>query len=464
MITPPASRARRTRLIVGVVVSLLALGGLAATALTPWPQVHTSAVSLSAARAASTSLAACSGAVLASGQSTADAAEVTDAAAPSVVASADGEPPTEATLAAPDVFGGVGPNVYSAAPSGTDPVDVAAAQSVRVQQTGLSGLAAEACTRPAMESWLVGGSGMTGAADLLLLANPGTVAARVSLTVYGAQGATTPPAGTELLIAAGTQRVIPVASLALGEESPVIRVTAAEAPVRASLQTSITRVLVPGGVDQVVAAAAPATTTVIPGVRITQDSGTTGDSEVPSFLRLLAPASDGTATVVVLGPDGVVRDEQSVDMLAGVPLQLDLDGLAAGTYSVTVSATTPITGAVWSATGFAEGDDFAWFAAAEPLSGSALVAVAPAPSPALTVTAPDADTTVELEGAGSSRTIPVPAGHSVTVPVTGGQTYRLSPHGGAVQAAVSFEDYQALAGYTVAAGEAEAAAVTVYPR
>ena len=51
-----------------------------------------------------------------------------------------------------------------------------------------------------------------------------------------------------------------------------------------------------------------------------------------------------------------------------------------------------------------------------------------------------------------------------TVPVTAGESYRIVPDAGGVHAGVSFRGAGALAGYPVPAGDAEASAVTVYPR
>jgi hypothetical protein len=62
-----------------------------------------------------------------------------------------------------------------------------------------------------MESWLVGGSGGR-RLDLVVLENPGVVAARVTITVYGAGGGAVPVAGNAIVVAAGTQRIIPLAS------------------------------------------------------------------------------------------------------------------------------------------------------------------------------------------------------------------------------------------------------------
>ncbi|HYP73461.1 MAG TPA: DUF5719 family protein, partial [Microbacterium sp.] len=324
----------------------------------------------------------------------------------------------------------------------------------------------------AMESWLVGGSATTGAADLVILANPGDVPASVDLVVYGATGRTTPAAGAGLVIAAGSQRVVPLAALALGEESPVVQVTATQAPVQASLQASITRVLVPGGVDQIAAGSAPASQLTIPGVPIALAPGDPGASDVPATLRLLAPAEAGSATVTVIGASGVVSDPQVVPLSAGVPLQLDLDGLAVGTYTVSVTASVPITGAVWSTTGFGAGGDFGWFGAADALTSPTLVAVADGPSPTLTLVSsaasPATVTVTAGAGAGEEREVSIPAGGAAQVAVGAGEVYVIEPGPDAgsagIRAAISYVGDGSLAGYPVSAGDAAAAAIVVYPR
>src|SRR3546814_6297364 len=68
------------------------------------------------------------------------------------------------------------------------PAVFAAAGSSSVEAADLRGFAASACRPPLLESWLVGGATTTGSGDLVVLSNPGTVAATVQITVYGASG------------------------------------------------------------------------------------------------------------------------------------------------------------------------------------------------------------------------------------------------------------------------------------
>ncbi|WP_336631603.1 MULTISPECIES: DUF5719 family protein [unclassified Microbacterium] len=462
------SPARAARVALGVLLAAATLVGAAALVLVEPPGVSRSAVSVSAQPPASASVAACVGPLLASGRDSAQAAQLADAAGQSITSGASAGEPVEASpLAAADVSAGSGPAAVVAQPSPSgERTDLAAAGSSQVAAADLAGFAASSCARPVPETWLVGGAATTGASDLVLLANPGDVPALVTLTVYGATGMTAPAAGKGIVVPARTQRVIPLASLAIGEESPVVHVLSSQAPVRAALQTSLTRILVPGGVDQVGDAGSPATSLVIPGVPVTVPPGDEGSSNVTTSVRLLSPSGAGTATVEVQGSAGAVQT-QTVPLLEGVPLRLDLAGLAVGTYTVRVSSTTPVTGAAWATTGFGSGSDFAWFTPAQPLRGSALLAVAAGPAPVVTLassaTEPQTVTLSDSAG-GDPQQVVVPAASAVTVPVSPDRVYLLSGDGAGVAAAVTYAAPGAVAGYVAQPGDAAAASIVVYPR
>lgn len=468
--TRPTRTARTARVVIGSVLALASIAAVIALVAIDLPGRTGDTIAIAAQPPATDSVSVCAGPVLAAARDVTQAAQVTDAAAPAVTAvTADGGAADEENLAAPDVTGGAGPAVLTAVPSGGERTDLAAASSAVVAAPDLAGFAAAACTRPAMESWLATGTATTGSTDLVVLANPGDVPALVSLSVFGAAGETQPAAGQDIVVAARTQRVIPLAAVALGERNPIVRVTASQAPVQASLQSALTRVLNPGGLDQAAAVGTPADDLVIPGVRVTLAPGDAGASDVPTILRLLAPAGSGAATVTITDGNGAVGSPREVPLTAGVPLQLDLDGLPIGTYTVSVSATTPLMGAVWATTGFGAGDDFGWFTRADPLTDATLVAVADGPAPALAITAVgSAPQTVTVESlAGSdSREVTVQPGVTTVVDVTAGATYRLTPSAGGagVRAGVSYAGGGALAGYPVQAGDAAASAIRVYPR
>ncbi|MBN9213875.1 MULTISPECIES: DUF5719 family protein [unclassified Microbacterium] len=461
------SAARTASVAVGVVVAAALVAAAVLFVTVDAPGITREPVSLSAQPPATASVATCTGPLLASGRDSTQASLLTDAAAQNVTASAAAAPIDIATLSPQNVTDGAGPSAVTAQPVDGARTDLAAAGSAQLDDDDLAGFAASACVRSSMDSWLVAGSATTGAADLVVLGNPGDVAALVTLTVYGSTGLVAPPAGAEIVVAPGTQRVIPLAALALGEENPIVRVTSTQAPVQASLQASLTRVLTPGGVDQIAAVGAPDTSLVIPGVRVALAPDDPDASDIPTTLRLVAPASDGTATVTIRSASGAAGEPHVVPLTAGVPLQLDLTGLAVGTYTVSVSATTPITGGVWATTGFTAGSDFGWFTGAALLTEPALVAVADGPSPVLTLAADEGDdqtVTVTAADGGDARDVVVPSGASVDVSVTAGSVYRIDAGSGAVRAAISYAADGALAGYPVQPGDAAAAAILVYPR
>ena len=309
-------------------------------------------------------------------------------------------------------------------------------------------------------AWVEGAT-TTGANDLVVLANPGSVPATVQLSVYGAQGLSSPPSGQNIVVAAGQRRVVPLAGLLLGEESPVVRVESAGAPVHASLQASLTRLLLPGGSDQVAPLAEADTRLVMPGVQVL----TTGEGQAGTVLRLLSPASDTTASVTLTPVDAATAAPAPVEipLTAGLPTSYDLSGLAAGVYTVDVSAGAPIVGATWSTTGFGEGADFAWYAPAPETTTGSVVAVAPGAGSSVVLAGGDADAAVTLtpvEG-GTPVSTTVSAGTTVSVPVDAA-VYRLETSA-PVRAAVTYSGDGALAAYPLWPADAAASALTILP-
>lgn len=466
-----ASRRRAltgARTVAGAILAVGAVVAVTAGVLLPWPAVTRAPLSVLAAPTPADTLAVCDGPLLAAGRQATDAGEITVAARSASVVGSAGDV-RDLALDAPDVEGDATVSAFAVAPEDGTAIPLTAAASARVTASDLSGFSADACRAPLFESWLVGGSTTTGSADLVLLSNPGDVTATVQLTVYGADGPTTPPGGTDVAIPARTQHVIPLAGLALGEDSPVVRVTAAGAPVRASLQSSIVRTLVPGGVDQQSAVPAAAATQVLPGVVVPTAPGEAGASETTTILRVLAPTGGGDAVVRVtaVGQSTPARPEISLPLEAGKPSELDLSGLAVGTYTVTVSAEVPIVSALWQTTGFAAGSDFAWWTPAPALAGATDIAVPSGPGAALqlvNVGADPATVTVRTSGA-ADRTVSLAAdGGSATVPVSAGRVWTVDPAAATgVHAGVTFSAAGVLAAFPVWSADAAAPAVRVYP-
>lgn len=457
-----------TRMLAGTLVSAVAVVGVVTAVTLPWPTVEREPVSIAAVPAPAASVVACDGGLLSVGRDL-TAAESFAVATPQSVTSGvtAGAPPAQEQVL--EIAGsGEGPAVFTAPPQNRTRVDVAAAGAATVSDEDLAGFAASACRPPLLESWLVGGSGETGAADLVLLSNPGVVPATVQLTVYGASGAQTPPGGTDVVVAAGTQRVVPLAGLVLGEASPVVRVSAVGAPVHASLQTSITRTLTPGGVDQVGAIPEPEASTTITGVAVTRAPGDEGASDAATVLRMLSPSADTTASVRVtpVGRQDAALEPEEVPLVAGQPVEVDLGGLPVGAYTVQVDADAPLVSAVWQTTGFGEGDDFAWYTPSPLVTLPSLFATPSGPPPVLSLINPsDEPVSVSLssEDGASLVEITVPAGSSTTARLASRTVFSLDPGDGQIRAALSFTGDGALAGIPVWPADTAAPEIVVYP-
>lgn len=458
--------ATSTRLVVGTALAagvVLAVGvGVAA----PWPEHETQPVSLSATPTPADTVLACTGPLLALGRDAADAAGLTAAAASGSVSGSDGAPLESVPLAVtPAVTAGDATAALVAAPDGDRRSDAVAATSASVEAEDLRGFTASACRQPLIESWLVGGSTTTGAADLVVLSNPSDVAATVQLTLYGPTGASTPAGGTGLRVDPRSQRVVPLASLGVGEEAPIVRVTASGAPVTAALQSVITRTLLPGGVEQTGAIVSAETTQVIPGVQVPQSAVDVAASGATTIVRVVAPGADTTVAVTVADERGTEVLKESVPLTADLPTEIELSGLGVGRYTVTTTASSPVTAAVWQTTGFGEASDFAWYTPAPVLTGDTLVAVPDGPSPAVFLVGGAADASVTLQpvqGPGDAIDSSVTAGGVSVVAATPGTVYRLETDA-PVRASVSYAADGQLGGFPVWPADAVAAALTVYP-
>jgi hypothetical protein len=456
------------RVLAGALVSAVFVIAVVTAVALPWPTRTQEPVSVLAMPAPTTTVSVCGGPLLALGRDAQNAAALSVAAQQNIVTAVPaGDPaPERSSLSVPGTARG-GADVLTAPPKDGQRALVSGAGSATVQAPDLTGFAASACQEPRMESWLVGGATTTGASDLVRLANPGAVPATVQLTVYGASGPQVPPGGSALVVAPGTERIVPLAGLILGEEAPVVHVMAAGAPVRAALQASLTRTLVPGGVDQVSAVPAAERVQVIPGVTVVAQPNQGATQSPSTVLRILSPAGSTTATVTVLSASGADEQQQSIPLTAGIPAEVELSGLAAGPHTVRIEAGAQIVSAAWSTTGFGAGADFAWYPAVPEVAAATIVSVPAGPSPVLAVANPGtkaAGVRLAPVDGGSARMLTIPAGGTLAVPVAARAAYTLEPQDGArIRASLSFAGANALADIPVWPGGAAARGVLVYP-
>ena len=283
---------------------------------------------------------------------------------------------------------------------------LAGIQAQRVATEELSGLAAQACADASSDTWLVGGATDVGRTTLLLLSNPTEVTATVALEILGDNGAVSAPGAEGILVEPGQQRVLSLASFAPDILSPVIHVTSSGGLVQASLQHSVMRALVPGGVELIGPSASPNTTQIITGVALTglaaQDSGEKGlvTSDLEPTVRIGVPGADASDVVVtVIGESGDPTEIRTT-VEGHHTLQLPFTGITDGLYTVVVTGTKPIVAGVRSVQSSVS-DSIAAAPQASPApSATATPTPAPAPATATPTPAPTPEAQAPSDGQG----------------------------------------------------------------
>jgi hypothetical protein len=364
--------------------------------------------------------------------------------------------------------------------SASEPGLISGVQAQSLTEGDNLGLAAASCSAASSDTWLVGGSNITGRTTLLTLSNPSEVTATVDLEVFSEAGVVTAPGLTGIAVNAGSQRVLSLSGFAPGAESPVVHVESRGGLVVANLQQSIVRGIQSGGVDIVGGSQAPSATNIIPGV-VVRNAGPAGArsseedyNDLQPVLRLYAPGDASAAVRVdVKGEDSTSTGTSfTLDVEGGVVTDLPLDGLDDGRYTVTVGSDTPtVAGVRVSTMGGAdveERTDFAWLAAAGELTGDTLVSIPRGADPALHL----ANTTggeiqvlvTALTGprAGDEATASIGAGSSYIASVDAGATYRLSGFD-SLYASVSSQTDGGVAGFTVVPPAPSTTPVRIYP-
>ncbi|GIG20161.1 hypothetical protein Cch01nite_08850 [Cellulomonas chitinilytica] len=266
-----------------------------------------------------------------------------DGVAAGTVTTLDGVP-TGATLEA----GGSGTSVSPAgaplavyAQPGTEPARVGAVSSGLVTAGDLRGLAAASCAQPVADAWLVGGATDLTSTAQLVLDNAGSTPAEVTLDLWGPSGRVD-LSGERYLVAPGAERVVVLGGIAAEQRRVALHVSATGGRVGVHVQDSVLDGFTPAGTDLVVPGAAPSRRQVVPGVSVV--ASTVDDPHAPA-LRLLVPGDVGTtAHVTLLGPTGPAQlpGAESVDLAPGEVTDVPLGGLAAGSYTVLVSASEPV--------------------------------------------------------------------------------------------------------------------------
>lgn len=277
-----------------------------------------------------------------------------------------------------------GPSVLRADPVAGQPTAAAAVQTYAATDGDLRGLASATCQSPSNDMWLLGASTEVGRTAILTLTNSSVTAATVNLDLFGDKGQIQSGGARGILVPAGSDRSVVLAGLAPGQKSLAVRARSNGGAISAVIQQSVLRGLVPGGVEFLTPVAAPDQAQVITGVQTLDPalakelSGQSGYADAQTTLQVAVPgAADAIVQVQVFGQGGPASLPNGgvFTAKAGSVTELPLSGLAAGNYTVQISAPTAVTAAVRSVRGTKAGDpvDLAMAGASSKISDSQLL-------------------------------------------------------------------------------------------
>lgn len=277
------------------------------------------------------------------------------------------------------------PAVVGADPIGNEQASLSANLSYSATDGDLRGLAAAQCQQPGNDVWLLGASTALGRTAVLNVSNASATPATVNLDLFGAQGQIQAPGARGLLVAPGTTRSVNLAGLAPNEPELAVHLRSTGGPVAGTIQQSVLRGLVPGGVDFLSPGAAPSTLQVMSGVDVQDASAVqalgakAGFTDAVPALQLAVPgSSDAVVQVKVYGANGErqMPDGGVVTVKGGTVASLKLDGLPSGSYTVTASSDVAFVASTRVVRG-AKADspaDFAWSPSSSRLGSQHLVA------------------------------------------------------------------------------------------
>lgn len=319
--------------------------------------------------------------------------------------------------------------VLGAEPTGKQQAALAAVGSYSATDGDLRGLAAAQCQQPSNDFWLLGADTTVGRTALLNLSNASGTPATVNLELLGAKGRIQSPGSRGLLVPPGSSRTINLAGLASDEEHLSVHVRSSGGPVAATVQQSVLRGLVSGGVEHLAPGAAPADSQVMTGVVI-QDpktinalSSRDGFADAVPAVEVTVPgAADAVLDIRLFGRNGqqALAGGGAVTVKAGSVAEIPLNGVPAGTYTVSVTSDVPFAAAARLLGSPRESApmDFAWSPAAVRLGSQHVVAVPRDGRRFLSFGVPDGRATVNY----TPVTVNGKLGKTESVDIAGGTT------------------------------------------
>ena len=290
-------------------------------------------------------------------------------------------------------------------------------QQQLVAAGSLRGLRSTACTAPATDFWFVGTDGRIGFSDTLVLANPGSTLANLTVSAWAATGRVKPPKLQSFTLAPHQAQQLNVADYVPDKATVTLHVHANSGRVTAALSDSRVAGIQAAGLDWLPPTHAPAQALVIPGV-----PGGAG----PRDLVLTNPGTaDATVSLRLSTNLGnfVPAARPSLVVAAGHSLAVDLGPAFAGAPgAMLLSSDRPIVAAAladFTASGRGSLPDIAWLPATEPLTAPGVLLNNTPPfgtEVRLFLTAPQAAATVRVvTSSGAAKQYVVPAGRTLAI-------------------------------------------------
>ncbi|MEV7607032.1 DUF5719 family protein [Paenarthrobacter sp. NPDC089322] len=321
------------------------------------------------------------------------------------------------------------PIVVGAEPVGNEQASLAASLSYSATDGDLRGIAAAPCQQPGNDAWLLGANTALGRTAVLNLSNASETPATVNLDLFGEQGQIQAPGARGLLVAPGTTRSVNLAGLAPGESHLAVHVRSTGGPVAGTIQQSVLRGLVPGGVDFLSPGTGPSNLQVMSGVEIQDPAavkalgGKSGFADAVPALHIAVPGStDAVVRVRLYGANGErqIPNGGVVTVKGGSVATLDLEGVPAGSYTVSASSDVSFVAStrVVRGTKAEDATDFAWSPSSARLGSQHLVSVPRNGQRFFSFGVPDGRATVSYAPVTADGKV----GKSVDVDISGGTT------------------------------------------
>ncbi len=351
---------------------------------------------------------------------------------------------------------------------------IAAAQTQTVHLDDFAGFAAASCGEADSDSWLVAGATTLGQTSLVLLSNPSTVQATVDLTIYSETGPVSSPGSTGIVVAAGTQRIIPLAGLAPNVAAPVVHVVAVGGRILASMEQSDIVGIDPRGVELAGATRPPAQHQVIAGMAVRSinalvaaQSGEAYGSDLPAVRVLVPGTEEATIRVGAVGETGTsAGNSYSATVKPGVVTEIPLDHLIDGNYTVSIDSTKPIVAAARTSTVNGKAHDFGWFVASDPVADTFLAAIPAGPGATLHFASSGEESpasTVKIVHGGTTSTLKVPGGGAAGLSLPSAGMYTITGAAG-LYVSTSFAAAGSLSSFAINPPGPLASPIVVYPK